>query len=67
MHRVDGVKLGPCRECLKRLEEKHSQAPPAAARQVGLFTSEDRGDAARGDGRDERTEERSDGNQLREH
>lgn len=21
MHRIDGVKLGPCRECIKRLEQ----------------------------------------------
>lgn len=35
MHRVDGVKLGPCLDCIARCEEKKTAAPMAV--QGGLF------------------------------
>lgn len=39
MHRIDGVKLGPCLVCLKRLEEENRAAAdaPKPAEQGSLF------------------------------
>ncbi|HEV2133770.1 MAG TPA: hypothetical protein VGR47_05860 [Terracidiphilus sp.] len=40
MHRVDGVKLGPCVVCLAALgqgSDQGSEKAPPAAQQIGLF------------------------------
>jgi hypothetical protein len=26
-HRIDGVRLGPCLECIERLDKQHAEAP----------------------------------------
>jgi len=35
-HRVDGVKLGPCLDCIQKLEVQHQQTKTAAAKQESL-------------------------------
>jgi hypothetical protein len=39
MHRVTGGRLGPCEECVEKLEQEHAkrQSEPAAAVQTSLF------------------------------
>jgi hypothetical protein len=39
MHRVDAPKLGPCLECLKRLETTAAEVNEPAIEQRGLFES----------------------------
>ncbi len=38
-HRVDGVKLGPCLECIAKLEKRHEDAAgkEPVPKQQGLF------------------------------
>jgi hypothetical protein len=37
-HRIDGVRKGPCLECITRLESQHNQAPRVAdEKQISLF------------------------------
>lgn len=42
MHRIDGVKLGPCLACLERLQQEHDAKLPPAAQQLGLFGGPER-------------------------
>jgi hypothetical protein len=37
-HRIDGVRKGPCLECIKKLDEQHAQPKkPEPEKQKGLF------------------------------
>ena len=38
MHRIDGVKLGPCLECIKKLDAEHAKpVEPPQPKQENLF------------------------------
>lgn len=37
MHRIDGVRKGPCIPCTERLEAEHKAAPAPPAEQKKLF------------------------------
>ena len=36
-HRIDDRRLGPCLECLRRLDEEHEARSDSPAEQMGLF------------------------------
>jgi ribosomal protein L44E len=36
-HRVDGVRKGPCLDCIQKLEAQHAEKKPEAAKQESLF------------------------------
>lgn len=38
MHRIDGVRKGPCKECMSKLDEQSKEVKqPATAKQTNLF------------------------------
>ena len=37
MHRIDGVKLGPCLDCIAKLETEHAKPKQPEAVQKNLF------------------------------
>ena len=37
-HRIDGVRKGPCLECIARLETQHQEGRPDKVEQGSLFT-----------------------------
>jgi hypothetical protein len=38
MHRVDGVKRGPCLDCMEKLDAAHAAQPAAEIEQGDLFS-----------------------------